>query len=143
MSVLVLACGNPLREDDGVGWRLAEALDVPNLDVRRVQQLDPELAADICIADAVLFLDARAGGDPGQLSLTPVIPGRGGAFTHSVSPEALLLCAERLYGQAPPALRLTIAGERFGHGEGLSAEVEQALPGAVRQLRELFAGCAA
>lgn len=140
MSVLVFACGNPLREDDGVGWRLAEALEVPNADVRKVQQLDPELAVDVCNADGVVFLDARTGDDPGRVSLKPVIPRAAGASSHHLSPEALLLYAERLYGRAPRALCLTVAGERFGHGEGLSPKVERALPGAVRQLRAVLAG---
>lgn len=142
MSVLVLACGNPLREDDGVGWRLADAVDSPPIDVRRVPQLDPELAEDVCAADAVLFLDSRTGGEPGRVILGPVAPAPVGPFTHAFSPEALLFCAERLYGRAPRALRLTVAGERFGHGEGLSEKVERALPDAVRQLRAALAGAA-
>jgi hydrogenase maturation protease len=138
VSLLVLACGNPLREDDGVGWRLAEALDFPGVDVRQVSQLDPELAEDVHAADGVVFLDARAGDEPGRVDLRPVVPRAGSLLGHAIAPEALLLCAERLYGGAPPALLLTVAGERFGHGEGLSPKVEQALPEAVRQLREVL-----
>ncbi len=140
MSVLVLACGNPLREDDGVGWRLAEALDLPNADVREVQQLGLELVEEVGAADSVVFLDARSGGEPGRVVLETVTPNPIGPFTHAFSPEALLFCAGRLFGRAPPALRLTVAGERFGHGEGLSEKVERALPDAVRQLREVLTG---
>lgn len=143
MSVLVLACGNPLREDDSVGWRLAEVLDIPHVDVRQVQQLGPELAEDVCQADGLLVLDACAGGTPGRIRLDAVDRKAGTALGHAFTPEALLLCAERLYGRVPPALRLTVAGERFGHGEELSAEVERALPYAVRQLREVLTGWAA
>lgn len=132
--MLVLACGNPLREDDGVAWALATALHGPGLDVRCVHQLGPELAEDVSRAEAVLFLDAREGGEPGMVSIEDLSPAAGGpGLSHALSPRALLYCAERLYGRAPRAALLTVAGERFGHGEGLSAKVEAALPEAIQR----------
>lgn len=130
--MLVLACGNPLRQDDGAAWELAAALHGPGLDVRRVHQLGPELAEDVSRADSVLFLDAREGGEPGEVRIEDLSPAaEGPGLSHAFSPRALLLCAERLYGRAPRAALLTVAGERFGHGEGLSPRVEAA----VRRLR--------
>ena len=128
MSVLVLAIGNPQREDDGVAWKIAEALQGDRLDVRQVHQLVPELALDVSRAEAVLFIDAREGGEPGSVRLAPVVPGpdRTG-LTHAVSPRALLFYAETLFGRAPRAHLLTVAGERFGHGEELSARVQEAV----------------
>lgn len=129
MSVLVLAIGNPQREDDGVAWKLAEALHGDNnLDVRRVQQLVPELALDVSRAEAVLFIDAKDQGEPGSVRLSPVEPGpdRPG-LTHAVSPRALLFYADALFGRAPRAHLLTVTGESFGHGEGLSARVREAV----------------
>lgn len=126
--MLVLACGNPLREDDGVGWRLAAKLRGPGLDVRCVHQLGPELAEDVSRAEAVLFLDAREGGEPGAVEIEDLSPAaEGPGLSHALSPRALLLCAERLYGRAPSAALLTVAGERFGHGEGLSPRVAAAV----------------
>jgi hydrogenase maturation protease len=128
VSVLVLAIGNPQREDDGVAWKLAEALHGDNLDVRRVHQLVPELALDVSRAEAVLFIDARQGGEPGSVRLAPVEPGPDRlGITHAVSPRALLFYAETLYGRAPRAHLLTVAGERFGHGDELSARVQEAV----------------
>jgi Ni,Fe-hydrogenase maturation factor len=53
---------------------------------------------------------------------------------HSLTPQALLLYAEQLYGRAPRAVVLGIAGERFGMGEALSPVVRRALPRAIRNV---------
>ena len=56
---LVIGIGNPLRGDDGIGWRLAARLPArPGLAVRCRQQLTPELAADLAVVDRLLLLDA-------------------------------------------------------------------------------------
>ncbi len=63
---LVIGIGNPLRGDDGVGWWLAERAEqlppgTPTrgpLLVRTVQQLTPELAAELTDVRRVLFIDA-------------------------------------------------------------------------------------
>lgn len=126
--MLVLACGNPLREDDGAAWKVAESLRGPGLDVRCLLHLGPELAEDVSRAGAVLFLDARERGEPGTIRIEELAPDdEGPLLTHALSPRALLLCAKELYGHAPRARLLTIAGERFGHGEGLSPRVEAAV----------------
>jgi hydrogenase maturation protease len=126
VSVLVLAIGNPQREDDGVAWKLAETIPEDRLDVRRVHQLVPELALDVSRAEAVLFIDAKDGGEPGTVRLSSVEPGpdRTG-LTHAISPRALLFYADTLFGRAPRAHLLTVTGERFGHGEGLSTRVQE------------------
>ena len=58
--VLVLAYGNPLRRDDGVGWvigeRLAELLPEEAVDVRVLHQLTPELAEPISRASRAFWL---------------------------------------------------------------------------------------
>ena len=62
-----------------------------------------------------------------------VAPGAGSnPLAHSLSPQALLLYAEQLYGRAPRAVVLSIAGERFGMGEALSPVVRRAIPRAMR-----------
>lgn len=128
MSVLVLAIGNPLREDDGAAWEIAGKIRKDNLDVRLVRQLVPELAQDVSRAEAVLFIDAREGGEPGSVHLAPVKPASDRlGLTHTVSPRALLFYAETLYGRTPRAHLLTVTGERFGHGEELSPRVQEAV----------------
>ena len=59
---LVIGIGNPLRSDDGIGWRLAAQLPAgAGLGVRCRQQLTPELAEELAAVERVLFLDAWLG----------------------------------------------------------------------------------
>jgi hydrogenase maturation protease len=139
-AVLVIAWGNPLREDDAVAWHVLEALrrlqprqSLPALHLRHAQELTPEMAECVSRAVGVVFVDARREGTPGEVRCDEITPSAGpDPLAHSLSPEALLLYAEQLYGRAPRAVLLSIAGERFGMGESLSPVVRRAIPEAVR-----------
>ena len=72
---LILACGNTLRGDDGVGPWLADWAENrfrAEADVRVLapQQWTPELAEDIAHAESVLFVDASLASAPGSVSLS-------------------------------------------------------------------------
>mgnify|MGYP001108596132 CR=1 FL=1 len=83
--------------------------------------------------EGVVFIDARRDGTPGEIRCEDIAPSAGSnPLAHSLSPQALLLYAEQLYGRAPRAVVLSIAGERFGMGEELSPVVRRALPRAIR-----------
>ena len=76
---LILACGNTLRSDDGLGPRLAEwaeqqFLTEPAVRVLSRQQWTPELAEDIAAAESVLFIDCSAESAPGLVKLAPLSP---------------------------------------------------------------------
>jgi hydrogenase maturation protease len=139
-SVLVIAWGNPLREDDAVAWHVLEGLrslkprpSLPPMKLRHAHQLAPEMAECVSQAQGVVFIDARRDGQPGEVRCEEIAPAAGSnPLAHSLSPQALLLFAEQLYGRAPKAVMLSIAGERFGMGEELSPVVRRALPRAIR-----------
>jgi hydrogenase maturation protease len=139
-AVLVIAWGNPLREDDAVAWHVLEGLrslkprpGLPALKLRHAHQLMPEMAECVSRAAGVVFVDARRDGTPGEVRCEEIAPSAGqNPLAHSLSPQALLLFAEQLYGRAPKAVVLSIAGERFGMGEELSPVVRRALPRAIR-----------
>lgn len=127
--VLVIGYGNIARSDDAAGVHAAHLLeelyrDQAEVRVIAAHQLTPELAEEVAGAQYVLFLDAAAQGSPGEVSLRQLAPdGVMGGIGHHVTPGILLCCAEQLYGEAPPALGLTIAGESFELGRGLSPAV--------------------
>ena len=139
-AVLVIAWGNPLREDDGVAWHVVEGLrrlqprpSLPPLRLRHAHQLTPELAEPVSHAAGVVFVDARRDGTPGEVRCEEIAPSAGSnPLAHSLSPQALLLYSQQLYGRAPQAVVLSIAGERFAMGEELSPVVRRALPRAIR-----------
>ncbi|MCL4804536.1 MAG: hydrogenase maturation protease, partial [Anaerolineae bacterium] len=68
---LVIGYGNPLRGDDGVGWRVVEALEesLSASSLIAVHQLTPELAGTISEVGQVVFVDATAGNSPGEVEL--------------------------------------------------------------------------
>lgn len=139
-AVLVIAWGNPLREDDAVAWHVLDGLrslkprpGLPALHLRHAHQLTPEMAECVSRARGVVFVDARRDGTPGEVRCHSIAPSAGSnPLAHSLSPQALLLFAEQLYGRAPQAVVLSIAGERFGIGEELSPVVRRAIPRAIR-----------
>ncbi len=142
IRTLIIACGNPLRADDGVGWRVAEALEEAIEDstvrIKTVHQLTPELAEDVSQAQTVFFVDAAESENPGSVRVEPLreMPGMSACLTHSVRPATLLWLARALCGKAPErAFLVTISGSRFELSEELSGPAALAVPEAVRRIR--------
>ncbi len=141
-STLVVAYGNPLRGDDGVGWQAAILLSrelKEQVQVLARHQLTPELAETLSEASRVIFIDAACEGPAGQVRCQKVEGTSGAAqpFTHHVAPADLLAAAQHLYGHAPAGYLITINGDSFGYTETLSPAVQAALPNVVAQVRAL------
>jgi hydrogenase maturation protease len=139
---LLLACGNSLRQDDGVGLRIAEAAEhlfpASRLRIVAAQQFTPEMAADLAATDLVIFVDASAVDEPGAIRVAAVAACDDAPETHHLDPPALLAMAQTFCGHAPArAFALTIGACRFGYGEELSGPLRQAVPRAVRLLASL------
>lgn len=123
--------------------RLAGSLAGKAVRWREVPQLFPELAEEIAARDVagVLFCDARpqSGGDGEAVCIARIAAeSSGGApLGHQLAPEVLLAIAEKLYDASPPAWLVTIEGDDFGHGEGLSYRVNESLEAAVERIRSL------
>jgi hydrogenase maturation protease len=141
---LILACGNTLRGDDGVGLWLAEWTkerfsDQPSVCVIADHQWTPELAHDVAHADSVLFMDCSIDSAPGSVNLQPVEPaasGQGHATHHLGAPELLALSRE-LYASLPSSARLlTIGAGSVELGEVFSDAVTAALPEACGLIEE-------
>jgi hydrogenase maturation protease len=141
---LILACGNTLRCDDGIGPWLAEWSERqfhthPAVRVLSRQQWTPELAEDIAAAESVCFIDCSAESAPGLVKLTPVEPANEapGLATHHVGAAQLLALGRNLYGTEPRnAVMLTVGAGSTELGETFSDAVQAALPQACRLLEE-------
>ncbi len=144
--ILIIGWGNPLRGDDGVGWRaaerLAEALDAHDVTVRVSHQLMPEFADDVSRSEFVVFIDAACDNSPGEVRFERVEPDRApsAAFSHQLSPPALLGMAEKLYGSRPEACLFSVGARSFEFGEELSPEVESALPALLIEVEKVCGG---
>ncbi len=133
---LILACGNTLRSDDGVGPRLAEWAaerfrEDPRVRVIARQQYTPDLAEDVAAADSVLFVDASVKSPAGRVRLTPVSSRSSAAdqSSHELSPNQLLGLTRSLYGSIKShAMLLTVGVGSTELGESFSQPVESAFP---------------
>jgi hydrogenase maturation protease len=140
---LLLACGNSLREDDGVGLRIAEAVEqlfpASSLRIVAAQQFTPEMAADLAATDLAIFVDASVGDDPGAIRVSAVAPSPDFQETHRLDPPALLMMAESLCGHTPArAFAVTVGAGRLGYGTEIAGPVRQAIPRACRLVGNLL-----
>ncbi len=140
--VLIVAYGNPLRSDDGVGWiaadELRRRLASPQVEILQLQQLLPEVGESLRRADTVIFVDANCAGEPGDVRWERVTaPPAKVQFSHQLTPSEVLGLASEIYGARPQAFCATITGEGFDHGEGLSNRVAARLPQLVSGIEQV------
>jgi len=141
---LILACGNTLRTDDGVGlwlaaWAEHRFVGQPGVRVIADHQWTPELAEDVARAQSVLFIDCSLDTAPGSLHLKPLEPAVAGQGinTHHQNAAELLALSRDLYNSVPRnAQLLTIGAGSIEFGEAFSAAVSAALPEACRRIEE-------
>ena len=140
--LLILGYGNQLRGDDAIGPLAAERLQSvitdPEIEIRALRQLTPELMEPISRAARVIFIDAALGSHPGEIAEREVEPRPAARpFTHHATPESLLAAATALYGAAPPATIITVAAAGFEIGQSLSEHAQKALEDIVGRIAHL------
>lgn len=143
---LIVAYGNPLRCDDGIGWHAADLLRkrLPQSQARILclHQLTPEVAEAASHADTVIFIDATCHGEPGQIVVSTLPqPAVAPPCSHHSSPENLIALCRRLYGHCPRAYTVSIGGACFDHGDELSCAVTNTLAAIVGTVNDLIAAC--
>lgn len=126
--VLLIAYGNPGRQDDGLAPLLAERLErlnITDVEIDTDYQLTVEHALEISQVDIVIFADATEE-DIEPFYFRPVSfdePGANLSFsTHSISPQAVLKLSDELFQSKAKAYLLGIRGYDFSQiAEGLSS----------------------
>jgi len=125
----ILGYGNRQRRDDGIGPYIVEklkgALEQKNgVRLLALPQLRADLVEDLREADRILFVDATIDNPEGgrkwrqlqpQMQVLPYL-------THHIDPAFLLGLLETLYRRSACAWLVSIHGDDFGFGEGLSPE---------------------
>ncbi len=121
---VIIGYGNPVRQDDGVGWRAAELLELAlpagSAEIVQCHQLTPELAANLEDASLVIFLDAACDQEPGAISSQPVHAEGAVVWSHYLTPGQLLSFCEQLGGKAPPAFLIRGGIKYMDLSEGLT-----------------------
>jgi hydrogenase maturation protease len=147
---LILACGNTLRSDDGVGphlaaWAKQRYREDPTIRVISRHQWTPDLSEDLAHAECALFLDCSIDAPPGSIQLRDVHPTPPAAgqsaqalATHYLGAPELLALALELYGSVPRSAKLfTVGAASLELGESFSPEVTAAIPEACRQMSDI------
>ena len=139
---LVIGYGNTLRGDDGVGPRVAEAIEKLNLPGVRTllcQQLSPEYADPVSQAHTVVFVDAAVDA-PREVQLRRLAPGESSQLmAHAADPRTLLALARDVFGHAPQAWWLTIPAVKLDFSEELTREAQRGFTEAVKKIQALCA----
>jgi hydrogenase maturation protease len=129
-----------LRCDDGVGPKVAEAIDekaLPGVRVIACHQLMPELAEVVSKAQCVVFVDAALD-EPKEVRFRPLDPAESSQLmTHAADPRILLAMARDVYGCCPMAWWLTIPIEKLEFGEALSPLAQAGFRIALDKIQEL------
>lgn len=147
-SFLIVGYGNELRGDDGVGPQVATTVSdwqLPSVKSLSVQQLLPEIAADMARADYVIFVDAGGKRGAPTLQLEPLVTNQAAlarcttpALNHTCDPSALVALTHALYGDHPQAWLLQIPTEHCDLGRALSKTAQQGMDGALRTIEQFF-----
>jgi len=133
---LILACGNTLRSDDGIGpwlaqWAEEKFSEDSSVRILIRQQWTPDLAEELAQSTSAIFIDCSIELSPGSVRLTEVeqsAPAQGLATHHLGAPELLTL-ANELYDSLPQsAFLLTIGAGSTELGEEFSEPVLDSIP---------------
>jgi len=126
-SLWIVGYGNPQRRDDGIGpyaaARLRDLLSgMAAVHVRPYHQLDPVLIEDLKEVGGVWFIDATVASLAAGWQRSPLQPriDEWPYLAHDLQPSLLLGLIRAFYGRCPEAWMVSVQGEDFGFGEGLS-----------------------
>ncbi|TAK94350.1 MAG: hydrogenase maturation protease [Verrucomicrobia bacterium] len=140
-ALLVIGYGNTLRGDDGVGPRVAdavEALHLPGVRTLVCQQLSPEHAAPIALAETVIFVDAAVDA-PKEVQFRRLEPNdTSQLMAHAADPRTMLALSRDVFGHVPHAWWLTIPAENMEFTENLTPIAQNGCAEAVKKIQSLF-----
>jgi hydrogenase maturation protease len=134
----ILACGDPMRGDDGAAIAALDRLDrvpgalPPDVVIRRVGELEPDDLVAATARGSCIVLDAVVGVEPGALVELPVdalgsADAPAPASSHALPLDVVVGVAEVLGADLGAATFLGIGGEDFELGHDLSDAVRDHL----------------
>lgn len=139
-NLLVIGYGNTLRGDDGVGPRVAEAVDashLPGVSTLICQQLSPEHAATIALADTVVFVDAAVDA-PKEVQFRSLEPNdTSQLMAHAADPRTMLALSRDVFGHVPRAWWLTIPAVKMEFSEALTPLAQRGCTEAIHRIQAL------
>ena len=145
VEVVVVGYGNPYREDDGVGPYVAALVrrrleGAAGVRVLACRQLGPGLVEEFAGVKVAVLVDAGTRPISGGWKFETIKPdpARPGHVTHSCRPEYLAGLCRMVNGPETVFWLLTVQGERFGLGRGLTAASRRRAGAASRVLVKII-----
>ena len=133
--VVVFACGETLRGDDGVAHVAVDALtqrDAGTSSLRHVSSLGPEDLAGLGEDTTSIIVDAVVGVPPGEIVRMDLLDLPHGTAVRPTSshqlPLDMIVGLAKLMGWKPRGVFLGMGGRDFTHGASLSPEVRRLVP---------------
>ena len=155
--ILIIGYGNVYCHDDGVALYIVNALrkhyglrdlqpDEDGLDelghpfdAVMLHQLIPEMVPVINDYGTIVFVDAHTGTIPDEVRVASIQEEYGfHAVTHHLSPGMLLWMAREAKGSAPSSYLVSVKGEDFDFGLGLSESCKARVDIAVQKILDLY-----
>jgi hydrogenase maturation protease len=131
-STWIIGYGNRHRRDDGIGPYVVERLSADlgkgkGIVLRSLHQLDPVLAEEAQAAEVLILVDATVEPLERGLRWTRVHPKPGCAScdTHHLGPSVFAGLLESLYQRSPEMWVVSVQGNDFGFGEGLTLQAQE------------------
>ncbi len=154
--VLVIGYGNAYCHDDGVALHIINELrrfrDIRelqpdedgldelghNLDSVMLHQLVPEIIPVVANYRLVIFVDAHVGTIPDEVRVVRVEEERGfHAVSHHMSPGMVLRMVREANGVAPVSYLVSVRGENFDFGFGISDTCKLSADIAIKKILDL------
>ncbi|PIG92317.1 hydrogenase maturation protease [Gloeocapsopsis sp. IPPAS B-1203] len=140
-NVILIGYGNRLRNDDGVGQAVADAVaawKLPHVRAIATHQLTPELVEMLATADLAIFSDAYST-DTLQIQVQLLEPAPSRMITgHCCEPQMLLAIAQLLYGYCPSSWLVKIPAINFSLGDRFSTVAQHGMAQALKQIEFLI-----
>jgi hydrogenase maturation protease len=144
MKTLFIACGNPLRGDDGVAPEVLRLMKpASGRKLRTVHQLTPELAEEMSRFDCVVFLDADVAASSVTIAPVSAIPPSPSlthisSFTHNSKPAEIVALSRALFGFIGAALLCRIPAIHFDPGAALSPRALKFVQQAAEEIEDFL-----
>ena len=138
-NIVAIGYGNNLRSDDGIGQRVANTLQLPNVKSLAVRQLTPELAEILVNADLAIFIDACLTSESSEVQVRSLSPDFSSSISgHIADPRSLLALTQVLYGYCPTAWWVIVPGENFAIGDRLSLTAQKGVAIALEKISQII-----
>jgi len=143
---LIIAYGNPYRNDDGVGHYIADKIQkwadeekIDEITIITAYQLDIDMTEDISLSESVFFLDAHITKYSPEIVINKIEAKKTNGFTtHVFTPSDLIALVNQLYNKNPPGTLISVPGYNFDMGEELTPETKKKADRAIDKLKHFL-----